>query len=330
MMCENGGCMSKISGNQLIDLICNAKDLANIESNSFTIQQIEDCAVVPISSGEALYTVDFGPLVGKDLYIAGKIAALNAISDIYAMGGTPKYALVLLSLDNQLDIQEKETILAGIYSACKDENVAVVGGHTIHANETLAGLSVIGEVGNNRVLKKKTCQIGDAIFISKPLGTGLALRGYYHGLLDDEQYQEAINVMIKSNVVDDMIVNSPFVHAMTDVTGFGFLGHLAEMLGNSRGARIYLNQIAYLESIKNMRSDVMINNYILNNFDYASKNHRIKSELDNIEKLAVCDPQTNGPILICADKKMISELQKFGYFYIGEVTDTTEIILIED
>lgn len=330
MMCENGGCMSKLSGNQLIDLIYNAKDMANIGTGAFALQEIEDCAVVPVSKHDVLCTTDFGPLVGKDLFIAGKIAALNSISDIYAMGGIPKYALVLLTLDKLLDFEEKEEILAGIYSACHEEKVVVVGGHTIYGKENLAGLSVIGETRNGRYISKKTCQVGDAILVSKPLGTGLALRGYYHGFLSEEQYQEAIDVLLKSNIVDDCVLDSPYTHAMTDITGFGFLGHLAEMLGASKGARIYLNRITYLKSLKSLFANVMINDYISNNYEYASESHRIKSKLDNIKKLVLFDPQTNGPMMICADKKLVSEVKDLGYSYVGEVTETNEIELIED
>lgn len=322
--------MSKIPGNQLLNLIYNAKNLANIGSDSFTVQQIEDCAVVPVAKQEVLYTADFGPLVGKDYFIAGKIAALNAISDIYAMGGIPRYALVLLTLDNSLGTQEKEQILAGLYHACQEEKIVVVGGHTIYGKETLAGLSVIGEAGGNDILYKKTCHVGDAILISKPLGTGLALRGYYHGILNEDQYQKAIDVLQKSNIVDKLILNSMYTHAMTDVTGFGFIGHLTEMLGNNKGARIYLDQVPYLESINDLCVNVMLNNYISNNYDYASEHHRIKSELNSIKKLALFDPQTNGPIMICIDKKFVSDVERLGYYFVGEVIETNEIALIGD
>lgn len=328
MMCENGGCMSKLDGQQLLNLIYRAKESISegikIMSDN---EYVEDCAVISSIKQELLYTADFGPPVGEDLFLAGKIAALNAISDIYAMGGVPRYAYVLLTLNKDLLFQQKEQLLAGVYQACNEENTSVVGGHTINGEETLVGLSVIGEIKNGRLLHKKNCCIDDAIMISKSLGTGLVLRGYYLGLLSEEDYQRAIDIMIKSNFVDDTIVASPLIHAMTDVTGFGLVGHMSEMLDKDKGAVIYIEKVPYIKNIDNLSVNIMLNNYIENNYIYAEDTHKIKFRLDTMKKIALFDPQTNGPLLISVDKKFVSIAETLGFVYIGDVINTPEIII---
>lgn len=329
-MCENGGCMSKVEGEQLFNLIYMAKEIAgNKESNGVAMinEQAEDCAVIPFGKKELLFSADFAPPVGDDLFIAGEIAGLNAISDIYAMGGIPKYALALLTLDTSLLIQEKEKILAGLYYICDKENIEIVGGHTINGNETIIGLSVIGESRNDRVLYKQNCHVGDALMISKPLGTGIILRAYYLGLLDKTQYQCAIDTMLQSNLIDNVILDSSLTHAMTDITGFGFVGHLSEMLGENKGANIYLNDVPFVEGINGLNIDIMLNDYIKNNYDYVEKNHKIKCTMEDIKKLALFDPQTNGPILISVDKEFVSNAKKMGFIYVGDVIDVAEIVI---
>ncbi len=324
-MCENGGCMSKVEGEQLFNLIYMAKEIAGQSNRESIEERAEDCAVIPFGSKELLFSADFAPPVGDDLFIAGKIAGLNAISDIYAMGGVPKYALALLTLDASLLIQEKEQILAGLYHICNEENVKIVGGHTINGNETILGLSVIGESRKDRVLYKQNCHEGDALMISKPLGTGIILRAYYLGLLDKTQYQYAIDIMLQSNLVGDVILDSPLTHAMTDITGFGFVGHLSEMLGENKGANIYLSAVPFIKGIDELKTEIMSNDYIKNNYEYVESTHKIKCTMNNMKKLALFDPQTNGPILISVDKKFVSNAKKMGFIYVGDVIDVAEI-----
>lgn len=329
-ICENGGCMSKVEGEQLFNLIYMAKEIAaKKESNRAAIlkEQAEDCAVIPFGKQELLFSTDFAPPVGDDLFIAGKIAGLNAISDIYAMGGIPKYALALLMLDTNLLIQEKEQILAGLYRICDEENIEIVGGHTINGNETIIGLSVIGESRNDRILYKQNCHVGDALMISKPLGTGIILRAYYLGLLDKKQYQYALDTMLQSNLVDNVILDSSLTHAMTDITGFGFVGHLSEMLGENKGANIYLSAVPFIKGINGLQTDIMLNDYIKNNYDYVENTHKIKCAMDDMRKLALFDPQTNGPILISVDKEFVSNAKKMGFIYVGDVIDVAEIVI---
>lgn len=330
-MLESGGCMSKVSGVELCSLINNARlqepSLSDAYLTAIADGQIDDAAILPIATEKIISTVDFGPPVGKDLKVAGMIAALNAISDIYAMGGVPKYAMIILQLAKALTTEEKKEILSGLYSACFSEKVFIVGGHTINGAETVAGLAVIGEPRKDVVIAKHSCKIGDIIMLSKAIGTGMALRGYYHGLLKEETYEEAIQIALKSNSMTDEIIVSPYIHAITDVTGFGLIGHLSEMLDNDMGAKIHLNDVPLLNAVLTLDPFVMKNHQIVSNYEYASNKHRIHGYTDDMRVLALFDPQTNGPLLICVNQKLVQEAQKQGFTYIGEVTAGNEIIL---
>ena len=333
MMLENGGCMSKVPGLELFELIDNTKSRMQFSPddflNSITNGEIEDAAILPITTADIITSSDFGPLIGTDLKTAGMIAALNAISDIYAMGGTPKYAIILLQLARELIAEEKEEILIGLYEACYKEKVSIVGGHTIYGTETIAGLSVIGEPRNGFVISKHNCRLGDAIMLSKAVGTGLALRGFYHNLLDEKDYKEAINTALESNVIPDQIVNSPYTHAMTDITGFGLIGHLSEMLHGNMGARVQVDAVPILKGITLLNPLIMKTPQILANYEYASNMHHTRGHLDTMKAIALFDPQTNGPLLICMDSKFVPEAQKQGYTCIGQITASNDIVLEE-
>lgn len=317
-MCENGGCMSKLSGIQLVQMLsCSGLDL---------LSEFQDCAILPKAKTDLLFTTDFGPLVGKDCRESGKIAALNAISDIYAMGGIALYASVILVLGNDISKKERDDLLSSVIETCREEMVETVGGHTISGKETIVGLAVIGKMGR-RLFRKNNCQVGDALLINKRIGTGIALRGYYNGLLGEEQYQDFIQVMTQSNRLEDDFLELPYIHAMTDITGFGLLGHLSEMLSDEQGADLFLDAIPYVNSILDLSSFALENEFIQNNMDYARERHDIRWHMDTMKKLALCDPQTNGPILVSADKRIIHDIDRYGFYYIGTVTENNKIVL---
>lgn len=317
-ICEYGGCMSKLPAIQLKQMF----DYAGVNS----LMEFQDCAVLPET--ELLFTTDFGPLVGKNCREAGKIAALNALSDIYARGGVALYATVILVLGRDLEAGEKELLLSSVIETCKQEGVEVVGGHTILGRQTIVGLAVIGKKGE-RFFEKNNCNIGDILLINKKIGSGIALRAYYSGLLDEEKYEELNRVMTTSNHLKKEFLTLPYIHAMTDITGFGLMGHLAEMLKEDQGATLYLNKIPYIKSILKFSAHALDNNTIHDNLDYARESHNIRWHLDTIEKLALADPQTNGPILISADRKIMPYIEQFGFIDIGIITKGKEIVLYE-
>lgn len=323
--------MSKVPGERLFELIANAKEIirnnCNMLIDPMQNDSVEDCAIFQLGSSIVLYSTDFGPPVGEDPYTAGRISALNAISDIYATGGKPEYALVMLSIGKNISNSDAEKILAGVYATCANEKVMVVGGHSIESEETLIGLSILGIDAYNRIIRKQGSKIGDKIWITKPLGTGLVIRGYYHKILDKNDYNEMLDVVLKSNYITPNLIKSLDIHAMSDITGFGFIGHLTEMLGKNQGARINLNNIPFLQSIEKCLPPAMTNRYIINNYTYAASNKEVSVKIDSMKKLALFDPQTNGGLIIITSSDMI--LPSKQYFCVGEVIGSSEILMVE-
>ena len=178
--CESGGCLAKIPGLELISLIDNIKDIIRT-SSSASASAPEDAAIIELNGQNILFTTDIGPIVGTDAFIGGKIAALHAISDIYVMGGSPTHALLTSIVPKTSTYEQRQALLKGVFVACENEGVNIVGGHSIFGDNFLIGLSVIGKTEGN-ILRKQSAKEGDAILISKPIGTGLAARALFEGV----------------------------------------------------------------------------------------------------------------------------------------------------
>ena len=320
VMCENGGCLAKMGGSELTRLI----------GELFGDFSPEDSSLFTVEGTNMLFNLDFGPLIGDDPYEAGKISALHAISDIYVSAGTPKYAAIMLQLAKDVTYGQTKAILAGIKDVCESQNIQILGGHTIRNESSVVGLSVIG-LANEAYLNrsKKQCAVGDKIMVSKKLGTGIATRAYYHKIIDREAYSEATASMMISNAnVLDLFSIVP-VHACTDVTGFGLLGHLSEMLSPGMGATIYNESIRIFDCIKGLQAEVAFTSFINDNINYVLRTKSCEIDFDSIETLALVDPQTNGPVMLTVAPENVDEAEKHGFYLIGEITDTNSIELAE-
>lgn len=326
-ICENGGCSSKLSGNELVAMIRNARRISGDDIDSESVKSsFDDCAIVNFDSNKLLFTTDQNPPIGHDPYIAGKIAALHAASDVYAMGGKPLYALASIVLGKETTEEQSEKFLAGLLDACKEESISLVGGHTIISIEPLIGLSVIG-VPKEHVYAKRKCRVGDKIYVSKPIGTGMVLRGYYNGLLEDADLDEALSVMTISNRVALSIVDDHSINALTDITGFGLLGHLSEMLSSEQGVNLNMENIPFLNSINKLPALQMKSKFIDGNIAYVRKSKRIGFSIDAPERLALFDPQTNGALLTVASGAKSSMLIDNGFVCIGDISNSNIISL---
>ena len=249
VMCENGGCLAKVGGSELTRLI----------NELFGEFSPEDSSVFTIDGVNMLFNLDFGPLIGDDAMNAGKISALHSISDIYVSAGTPKYASVMLQLDHNVTYGQTKAILAGIKEVCDAEGITILGGHTIRSESSVVGLSVIGEANKDYLNRsKQQCVIGDKILVSKKLGAGIATRAYFHKIIDKEAYSEAVDSMLTSNSGVLKAFSSVPVHACTDVTGFGLLGHLSEMLSPGMGAKIYQDKIQVFDCIAQLNAGAFV------------------------------------------------------------------------
>ncbi len=300
----HSGCACKLAANYLPIVCGNALPT-----------YAEDCGVIQFGEKLLLSTVDFGPCVGKDLVAAGKIAALNSLSDVYACGGQPLAADVVLIIDEGWTPERAAFVQQGIRAACQEDDVRITGGHTVIGSETMVGLAVTGIVDVDKFKGKRTGQTGDTLMISKPLGVGLVVRAFVAGIVDDEALAEAIDVMKTSNRKASYAANAAGVTAMTDVTGFGLLGHLSEMLINTGlGAIINLASVPTLPSIAGLPKTSLRSKFLEENLRYVREQISLIGIRDFYRLAPLIDPQTSGGLLVSASTNAAAELTATGYF----------------
>lgn len=317
-MCENGGCLAKVGGSELTRLI----------ESLFGSYSPEDSSLFSVDGKSMLFNLDFGPLIGDDPRNAGIISAYHAISDIYVSAGTPKYASIMLQLAPDITFGQTKEILAGIKQVCENENIKILGGHTIRSESSIVGLAVIGSANKAYLNRsKRQCIVGDRIMMSKKLGAGIATRAYFHKLITKEAYFEAVSSMLTANANVLPVFNNVPVHACTDVTGFGLLGHLSEMLSPGMGANIYKDNIRIFDCITQLDANAMFTSFMNDNINYVFRGKRCDIVFDTIKKLALVDPQTNGPVLLTVAPESVEMAAQYGFYVIGEITDTNAIIL---
>ena len=318
-LCVNGGCLAKLGGLDLAALL--SAPAGGPPPGEFLP---EDAALVPLEAGGVLFSADFGPPVGDDPFRAGQVAALHAFSDLYVSGAQPKAALVLLSLGPDTASDHARSIMEGMYQVFGEEKVQAAGGHTIRGAELLLGLSVIG-TPRNPPGTKRGCRAGDLLLISKPLGTGLALQAAYHGLLPSGAMEAVYGALLISNKI--ALWAGRYARALTDISGFGLLGHLSEMLEDSQGARIHLDRVPRIEAIAGLSSTALQSKYTQDNLEYARRFHRLDLSGGRIEKLALLSPETNGPVLAAAGREQAALLEAGGFIPIGRITDHPSIVV---
>ena len=270
----------------------------------------DDAAVYDMGNGTALIsTVDFFTPIVNDPFSYGKIAATNALSDVYAMGGKPFIAIAILGFPvEKLEPEVAQQIIAGAKAICDEAGVSLAGGHTIDSPEPFFGLSVNGFVAIENLKKNSTAQVGDILYLTKPLGTGVLATALKRGLLTDEEIKPAVDYMCTLNTLGENLGKCDFVHALTDVTGFGLIGHLVEMCeGAGVSAEIEYAKIPLMEGVKELTSKFIYADNTMRNWKgYESKVQGINGE----SLLTLCDPQTSGGLLISVDSKKAAELFK--------------------
>lgn len=269
----------------------------------------DDAAVYDMGNGTALIsTVDFFMPVVDDAYDFGRIAAANALSDVYAMGGTPVMAIAVLGWPvEKIPATVAQQVIKGAKAVCADAKVVLAGGHTIDSPEPFFGLSVNGQVATTNLKKNSTAKEGDVLFLTKPLGTGKLTTALKRGFLTREQIQHAVDSMCTLNTFGAELGKHEYIHALTDVTGFALLGHLIEMCeGAGLSAEIEYAQVPLMDGVKDLAAKfVYADNTMRNWKSYESKVAGIGSE----SLLTLCDPQTSGGLLIAVDETKVNELK---------------------
>ncbi|ONI47246.1 selenide, water dikinase SelD [Candidatus Epulonipiscioides saccharophilum] len=311
----HGGCACKIPSNSLHDLLANIKTIKD-PNLLVGYDSSDDASVYKLTDNLAIVqTLDFFKPIVPDPYTFGQIAATNALSDIYAMGGHVITAQNIVCFPKNEDLNVLKEILRGGNDKLLEAGVALSGGHSIYDESIKYGLSVTGTVDPNKVYKNNSVKTGDALILTKPLGVGIASMAYNFFQAEENQSDftdsdwsnrkasvnltmaEAISHMTTLNKYASEIASDYSIHAMTDITGFGFIGHLLEMLGHNFGAIIYSKDVPVITSCVELASDFFISEagqVNRNNAQYRIASMDIDDDLSEL----LFDPQTSGGLLI--------------------------------
>ena len=336
---HGAGCGCKIAP-QVLDSILKS-NLAAPDNKNLIVgnSSKDDAAVYDLGNGTALIsTTDFFMPIVDDAFAFGRIAGANAISDIYAMGGRPILAIAILGWPiDKLPAAVAQQVIEGARSICAEAGIPLAGGHSIDNPEPIFGLAVNGLVLKDQIKQNSTAQEGDVLFLTKPLGIGLLSTAQKRNLLKEEDMQIMLKQLQQLNKVGEVLGAMKSVHAMTDVTGFGLLGHLVEMCeGSGTSAELNFNDIPIIPAAKDYLLQKTIPGGTKRNWD--SYGHKISfadsiSGSDAMNILA--DPQTNGGLLIAVDKRKENEvktlLEKLSLYstVIGKIIPASEFTLLK-
>lgn len=308
---HGAGCGCKISP-QVLDKILKS-NFALPDNKKLLVgnSSKDDAAVYDLENGMALIsTTDFFTPIVDDAFDFGRIASANAISDVYAMGGKPILAIAILGWPiDKLTPELAQKIIEGSRAICAEAGISLAGGHSIDTAEPIFGLAVSGLISVDHLKKNNTAKEGDILFLTKPLGVGILTTAEKRGILKEEHKDIAAKQMMKLNKVGEALGKINAVTAMTDVTGFGLLGHLVEMAEGSG-----LSAVINFENVPLIIPDIKY--YIDNksipggtNRNWDSYGNKI-SKISNYQKAILADPQTSGGLLIAAEPSAVNEVKQ--------------------
>ena len=283
----------------------------------------DDAAVYRLSDDQALVaTVDFFTPIVDDPHAYGAIAAANALSDIYAMGGRPLFALNIAAFPANLPPELISQVLQGGAEKVKEAGAAIAGGHTIQDKEPKYGLAVLGLVDPRRVMTKGGARPGDQLVLTKPLGTGVITTAFMRDLTNDAQMTAATASMVRLNRAASEAALAAGVQAATDITGFGLLGHAAEMLGAPGvGLRFFFDQLPWLPGAQAFGDDWVYPGGAHNNRAFFAPRLRFDPQISEAQQTLCCAPETSGGLLLAAPPQHAAQLlaQLEHAWIIGEV-----------
>ena len=323
---HGGGCGCKIAPSVLSEILKSAKGLPIPKELMVGIETSDDAAVYRVNDHQALIaTTDFFMPIVDDPFDFGRIAATNAISDVYAMGGTPIMALALLAMPvNQLSLDEIGQIIQGGESICADAGIPIAGGHSIDSVEPIYGLVALGLAHPDHIKRNSDAKVGDQLILGKPIGVGILSAALKKGALDKEGYAEMIRYTTMLNKPGIALGQLAGVHAMTDVTGFGLLGHALEI---ARGSclKIQLNASA-IPTIHNVQA-LIAQGYVTGasqrNWAGYGESVRFLSSHDSVLQTLLTDPQTSGGLLVSCSAETSEKVLEI--FHLQGFTDACVI-----
>jgi selenide,water dikinase len=306
---HGGGCACKISPGDLAQVLGRLPPIADPRVLVGTSTS-DDAGVFRFGDGALVATVDvFTPIV-DDPYDYGRIAATNALSDVYAMGGKPLFALSFIAFPSRtLPLEIMSRILAGGAEVAKRAGIAIIGGHSIDDAEPKYGLAVIGSVDPERVVRNSTARAGDKLFLTKPIGTGVIAQSIKKGESPPGAAEAAIKSMTTLNDWACLAMVEVGVNAATDVTGFGLLGHLLEMVrGSGVGARIEAGKVPLLPGAYELAAAGLVPGGSKRNYEHVAPHLVVEEGVDPTRRVLLADAQTSGGLLIAVAPEKAGEL----------------------
>lgn len=308
---HGAGCGCKIAPKVLDTILKKQSSPITFPNLLVGNEERDDAAVMDLGDGTAIVsTADFFMPIVDDAEDFGKIASVNAISDIYAMGGTPLMAIAILGWPiNEIPSEVANQVIEGARKACAEAGIPLAGGHSIDSPEPIFGLAVTGRVAKDQLKKNggatKDCQL----FLTKPLGVGILSTAQKQKKLRPADQMIARNSMVQLNKIGTIFAQLPYIKAMTDVTGFGLLGHLSEMCeASDLSAIVQLDKVPLLDK-------AIIDYYLAEGCvpggtkrNYASYGHKI-APITDYQQNILCDPQTSGGLLVAVESDYVDNIE---------------------
>ncbi|MCC8026175.1 MAG: selenide, water dikinase SelD [Clostridium sp.] len=326
VFCRGGGCTAKL-GPGVLAKVLSQLPKAGDPNLLIGYEGSDDAAVYKLTDDLAMVqTLDFFPPMVEDPYTFGQIAAANALSDIYAMGGDVKTALNIVCFPEAMDLNILGQILLGGSEKVREAGGVLAGGHSIADGDVKYGLSVTGTIHPDKVFANSGCRLGDALILTKPLGVGIVCTASRMGAASKEAMEQAVKSMTTLNKYASGIVRKYNVHGCTDVTGFGFLGHLCEMLGDRFTAVIHKEEIPYIHACEEYVEEFYLTAAAQRNRNHVGGKVEFRECSFAMEEI-LFDPQTSGGLLVSMQKEdapaALAELKELGLpcGIIGEITD---------
>jgi selenide,water dikinase len=310
---HGGGCGCKIAPAVLAELLKGSSPSAHFADLLVGTETSDDAAVYRVNDAQAIVaTTDFFMPIVDDPFDFGRIAATNALSDIYAMGAKPLMALAIVGMPiNTLSHESIRHILRGGESVCTHAGIPIAGGHSIDSVEPIYGLAVTGLIDPKYVKRNAGARAGDLLVLGKPLGVGIFSAAFKKGVLDDAAYRAMIETTTQLNLPGMALAQLPGVHAMTDVTGFGLLGHLLEICrGSGLGARITAAGVPTLPGVQALAQAGVMTGASARNWQSYGDEVRLAAGLDAVVRTILTDPQTSGGLLIACDPESLSSVKE--------------------
>lgn len=330
---HGGGCGCKIAPGVLSEILRGTSAMLMPPELLVGIETSDDAAVYQLNEEQALIaTTDFFMPIVDDPFDFGRIAATNAISDVYAMGGTPIMALALVGMP--ISVLSTETIgkiLDGGQSVCRAAGIPIAGGHTIDSVEPIYGLVALGLVHPKRVKRNADAKVGDRVILGKPLGVGILSAALKKEKLDPAGYARMIAITTQLNTPGPDLAALDGVHALTDVTGFGLAGHTLELARGAHCAvRLDWSRVPLIEGVRDLAAQGMVTGASGRNWAAYGSDVRLSEGLDATDQALLSDPQTSGGLLVtCAPEAVPKVLAIFAHHGFAQAAEIGEVLALK-